>query len=83
MQQEAKRAILIAAIFAVAVGGAVGMSKLKPPPETRAVADTELLVEVLALEQMTASFLVRRQGTVRPLTETVLSAEVSGPIVWI
>ena len=83
MQQEAKRAILIAAIFAVAVGGAVGMSKLKPPPETRAVADTELLVEVLALEQMTASFLVRSQGTVRPLTETVLSAEVSGPIVWI
>ena len=83
MQQKAKRAILIAAIFAVAVGGAVGMSKLKPPPETRAVADTELLVEVLALEQMTASFLVRSQGTVRPLTETVLSAEVSGPIVWI
>ena len=83
MQQKAKRAILIAAIFAVAVGGAVGMSKLKPPPETRAVADTELLVEVLALEQVTASFLVRSQGTVRPLTETVLSAEVSGAIVWI
>ena len=83
MQRKTKRAILIAAIFAVAVGGAVGMSKLKPPPETREAADTELLIDVLALEQTTASFLVDSQGTVRPLTETVVSAEVSGTVVWI
>lgn len=81
MQQRVKRGVLIVAIFAVAIGGAGAMYALKPPPETRAAADTELLVDVLRLEQTTASFLVRSQGTVRPLTETVLSAEVSGTIV--
>ena len=83
MQRKAKRAILIAGIFAVAGGGAVGLSKLKPAPETREAADAELLIDVLTLEHTTASFLVRSQGTVRPLTETVVSAEVSGTIVWI
>ena len=83
MQRKARRAILIAAIFAVASGGAVGLSKLKPAPETREAVDVELLIDVLALERTTASFVVRSQGTVRPLTETVVSAEVSGTIVWV
>lgn len=83
MQRKVKRGILIVAIFAAAIGGAGAMYLLKPPPETRAAADTELLVDVMRLEQTTASFLVRSQGTVRPLTETILSAEVSGTIVEI
>ena len=39
-----------------------------------------MLVEVMTLETMAADFEVRSQGTVRPRTETVLSAEVSGTI---
>ncbi len=83
MNRKAKRYLLIASIFIVALGGAFGLSKMKPPPETRDVADIQLLVDVMPLEQMVVSFTVRSQGTVRPRTETILSAEVSGTIVSI
>ncbi len=59
------------------------MSQMKPPPQTREVAEIHPLVEVMPLAETAVDFRVRTQGTVRPRTETVLSAEVSGPIVWI
>lgn len=83
MKREDKRYVLIISIFVVAIGGAFGLSKMKPPPETKDVADVDLLVEVLLLEQTVANFTVRSQGTVRPRTETILGAEVSGTIVSI
>ncbi len=83
MNRKAKRSFLIASIFVVALGGAFGLSKMKPPPETKDVADSELLVDVMPLEQMVVSFTVQSQGTVRPRTETIISAEVSGTIVSI
>jgi RND family efflux transporter MFP subunit len=42
-----------------------------------------MLVEVVAVEPVSAQFTIRSQGVVRPVTETVLSAEVSGAIVEI
>jgi len=45
------------------------------------VGDVELLVDVQTLETGSYSFVIESQGTVRPLTETILSAEVSGSIV--
>jgi RND family efflux transporter MFP subunit len=83
MQRKSKRALLILGIFVVAIGGAVGLSKLKPPPETNEVADVVPLVDVLALEPERIRFTIASQGTVRPRTETVLSAEISGAIVSI
>ncbi len=83
MKRKNKRYVLITSIFVVAIGGAFGLSKMKPPPETKDVADVDLLVEVLLLEQTVANFTVRSQGTVRPRTETILGAEVSGTIVSI
>jgi RND family efflux transporter MFP subunit len=83
MKRKVKRYLLITAIFVVAIGGAFGLSRMKPPPETRVVANADPLVEVLPLEQTSASFTVSSQGTVRPRTETVLSAEVAGTIVSI
>jgi RND family efflux transporter MFP subunit len=83
MKRKVKRGLLIIGIFVVAVGGAVGLSKMKPPPESKEIADATPLVEILPLEQMTASFTIASQGTVRPRTETVLSAEVSGSIISI
>ena len=83
MKREVKRYVLIASIFVVAIGGAFGLSKMKPPPETKDVADVDLLVDVLLLEQTVANLTVRSQGTVRPRTETILSAEISGSIVSI
>jgi len=50
-----------------------GLDVAPPPP----------LVEVMELESETVTFTVRTQGTVRPRTETVLSAEVAGAIVRI
>ena len=83
MNRKEKRAFLIASIFIVALGGAFGLSKMKPPPETKDVADIELLVDLMPLEQMVVSFTVQSQGTVRPRTETILGAEVAGTIVSI
>ena len=59
------------------------MSQMKPPPQTREVAAVHPLVEVIPLEETAVDFRVTTQGTVRPRTETVLSAEVSGAIVWV
>ena len=83
MKRKVKRGILIAGIFVMAAGGAIGLTKMKPPPESKEIAVATPLVEVLALENITASFAIASQGTVRPRTETVLSAEVSGSIVSI
>ena len=83
MERKAKRALLIVGIFAGAVGLAFGLSKMKPPPETKDIPNVAPLVEVLPLVEAPVSFRIASQGTVRPRTETVLSAEVSGSIVSI
>ena len=81
MNRKAKRALLITAIFVIAIGGAGGLSQLKPPPETNDIADVDPLVEVLSLVASDEQFSISSQGTVRPRTETTLSAEISGAIV--
>jgi RND family efflux transporter MFP subunit len=45
------------------------------------VGNVQLLIDVQTLESGSYSFEIESQGTVRPLTETILSAEVSGSIV--
>lgn len=83
MTRKRQRILLIASIIAVAVLGAFGLSRLKPPPEIREPTNVEVLVDVYRLEKSVAEFTVESQGTVRPRTETILSAEVSGSIVSI
>ncbi len=83
MERKAKRALLIAGIITGAVGLAVGLSQMKPPPETKDIPDVAPLVEILPLVESSASFRIASQGTVRPRTETIVSAEVSGSIVGI
>ncbi len=78
-----KRFALIAAILIGAVAVFFAMLQLKPEPPKNERVDLDPLVEVLELETMTANFEVSSQGTVRPRTETVLSAEVSGTITRI
>ena len=70
--------ILIGAIVAVIV-----MSSMRPEPPKRERVELDPLVDVIVLENMTTNFEVHSQGTVRPKTETILSAEVSGTIVSI
>lgn len=81
MSFAVKRSLLVLALVVVFSGAFVLLSNLKPPPSAEPVGEVDPLVEVLALKTGQYQFDVTSQGTVRPLTETVLSAEVSGQIV--
>lgn len=63
----------------ILVAGFLGT--LKPEPPKKEDEKLDMLVDVLTLEPSTESFRIRSQGTVRPRTQTILSAEVSGSIV--
>ena len=75
--------MLVCVILAGAVAVLFALGRMKPPPETRQNEARDLLVEVLSLEEADVSFSVNSQGVVRPLTETVVSAEVAGAIVHV
>jgi RND family efflux transporter MFP subunit len=77
------RKLLILGILLAAVALAVLMVQMRPAPPRKDMVPLDPLVETLTLGLMTANFEVRSQGTVRPRTETVLSAEVSGTITSI
>jgi RND family efflux transporter MFP subunit len=81
MSFNARRSLLIVTILLAAVGVAALLTQMKPAPQTREVEDLDLLVEVLELEEADATFTIESQGTVRPRTETAISAEVAGVIV--
>ncbi len=70
-------------ILALAVIIAFVMTSMKSAPQKKERVELDPLVDVIVLENMTTSFEIHSQGTVRPRTETVLSAEVSGTIVSI
>lgn len=77
------RILTIIGIFVFAIVGVVLMSSMKTEPPKKERVELDPLVEVIVLEDMTANFEVRSQGTVRPRTETTLSAEVAGTIMSI
>lgn len=75
------RILFVVVILAAAIGGAIGLSKLKPPPEKKDTEEVAALVDVVPLEATSASFSVASQGNVRPGIQTTLSAELSGTII--
>ncbi len=81
MTFKIKRALLIVTILVAAAGITIVLGNMKPPPETRDREDLALLVETMPIEAGTFRFSITSQGIVRPLTETIMSAEVSGAIV--
>jgi len=83
MKPVYRKWILIPGIVAAAAALALGLSQMKAEPPKREYENLDMLVEVLLLEVSSESFRIRSQGTVRPRTRTVLSAEVSGPIIII
>ena len=83
MSRKAKRLFLITGILAAAIAVFALLSMMRKEPPKKPAESPALLVEVVELEPVDAQFPVRSQGTVRPRTETVLSAEVSGAIVEI
>lgn len=81
MPLKLKRGLLVVALIVGAIGLSAGLSRLKPPPETKEQTSLATLVEVLTLSRESIDFRVSSQGTVRPRTETIVSAEVPGAIV--
>lgn len=77
------RILLVVSILAAAVAGVAVMLALRAEPPKKPVDTRAPLVNVIELEPMQTRFQVVSQGTVRPRTQTILSAEVSGTITQI
>ena len=81
MSRKLMRIGLIVGILVAAVAVFILLTSIRQEPPKKPAENLAMLVEVAVLEPVDARFPVRSQGTVRPRTETVLSAEVSGAIV--
>ncbi|MEM7431823.1 MAG: HlyD family efflux transporter periplasmic adaptor subunit [Pseudomonadota bacterium] len=83
MQRKTKRILLVLSIFVGSIVAFMGLMATSGEPPKFDVEEPALLVDTITLESTAASFQVRSQGTVRPRTQTELSAEISGAIVSI
>jgi RND family efflux transporter MFP subunit len=83
MKPVYRKFLLIPIIFAIAGLATFGLSKMKPEAPKQEAENLDLLVEILELKTSTQSFAIQSQGTVRPRTQTILSAEVSGSVISI
>ena len=76
------RILLILGIPVLAIIAVAAMMRLRQEPPKKERVELDPLVEMVILQAMATNFEVRRQGTVRPRTETILSSEVSGTITF-
>lgn len=83
MKPVYRKFLLIPIILTIAVVVTFALSKMKPEAPKQEAENLDLLVEVIELETSTQSFAIQSQGTVRPRTQTILSAEVSGSVISI
>ena len=74
------RVVVGGGILLLAIAIAVGLSASKKPPDRKPKELLPPLVDVLTLVPERVLFTVESQGTVQPLTQTALSAEVAGSI---
>ena len=80
MKQFLMRFLLIPGILLGAIIVAIMLVQMRPEPPKKEREELDPLVDVMTLEYMSVNFEISSQGTVRPRTETVLSAEVSGTV---
>ena len=80
MNPAYRKIVVIPGILLVAVALMMALSTFNPEPPKKENENLALLVEVLPLEVSAQHFTIRSQGTVRPRTQTILSAEISGSI---
>jgi RND family efflux transporter MFP subunit len=83
MEPKHRKWIVIPGILVVAFAIAAGLAQLKPEPPKNEDQELDPLVEVIVLKVSTESFRIDSQGTVKPRTQTVVSAEVLGSVVSI
>jgi len=83
MKPAHRKWIVIPGIFIAAIAMAAILGQMKPEPPKNEDQEFDPLVEVMVLEVSTESFRIDSQGTVKPRTQTVVSAEVLGSVVSI
>ena len=83
MKVKVKRRLFIVVIIAVSVAGMMSLKNMRPEPKKKPKQSTTMLVEVIDLSASEVTFEIQSQGTVKPRTQTILSAEVSGRIISI
>ncbi len=74
------RIVFVIGLPVLAIVAVVIMVASRPEPPKNERMDLDPIVDVFELATMDMNFTVRSQGTVRPRTETILSAEISGTI---
>jgi RND family efflux transporter MFP subunit len=81
------KAIFVVLASVAMIGGAIAaviaLFLMRPSPEQREVQTSAMVVNVVRAQEEEGSFEVVAQGTVRPVTQTRLAAEVSGVLVEI
>ncbi len=86
-QSNRGRALVIALASLIMIGGAIAVVAMqfsqRPAPEQREVNQAAMVVDAVTAEASEGSFEILTQGTVRPVTQTRLAAEVSGVLVEI
>ncbi|GAB5382555.1 MAG: efflux RND transporter periplasmic adaptor subunit [Aliiglaciecola sp.] len=83
MASRATKIILPIAIIGSAIVVMMLLAMSKKPPEKNEAVESAFLVQVEPASVQDINFIVRSQGTVRPKTETRLSAQVSGKVEWV
>ncbi|MFT5519755.1 MAG: RND family efflux transporter MFP subunit [Enterobacterales bacterium] len=83
MKVQHKRKIISVLIILSAFIGMGLLASMKPEPPKKPIVNKAMFVEVLNLKPSDITFEIKSQGTVKPKTETTLSAEVSGRIIAI
>ena len=78
---DTKAALVISGVIASGIFATVMLMQTREEPEKKEVERLAPLVEVLELTPTLVTFEIPSRGTVTPLIETQLSAEVSGQIV--
>lgn len=81
MSFKLQRIFLVGAILIGSVVIALGLTSLRKGPEEKPIVDKRLLVEVQDLESWPVKFRLESQGSVQPVIQTALSAEVAGPVI--
>ncbi len=83
MKVKSKRILVILLILIFATAIMIGLKSMRPEPKKKQRKDATLLIDTFELEKSEVTFEIDSQGTVKPKTQTILSAEVSGRIIHI
>ncbi len=70
-------------VIGLAIAAFMTMVSNRPSPEERPVVQAAMLVDTVEAKQAEGAFQISAQGTVSPVTETSVAAEVSGRVVEI